>query len=152
MSTKRQIKRKKKPTIGEDIASMRQWQQDHEKHDDERQAENVGEFKKGRDKMATLATKDDLSVVMLDQASKKDMDTLTKALFDEEGKPRFATREDVFPVVDFYKKIMLTAQITNGSGKWFARFIIGGTSLLIALGALWVFAKSALIWLITRAG
>jgi hypothetical protein len=78
------------------MASVRQWMEDHEMHDSRR-------FKEAAETMATLATKEDLSHVMLDQASKGDLAKLSRLLIDDEGQPKFATRKDMEPISSLYQ-------------------------------------------------
>jgi hypothetical protein len=121
--------RKNKSSVEEDIAAMRQWQVDHERHDDQRQKENVAQFEKGSKKMETLATKDDLRAM----------------LFDKEGLPLFATRNDVMPIIKFYNNVKLAAKITEGSGVWGSRLIIGIVATGLAIGIITGWFKGLLI-------
>lgn len=88
---------------------------------------------------------DGLSKQIADTPSQQDFLDLRAALFDEHGMPLFATKADVMPVVDFYKKLMLAAQLTDNGGKWVSRFIIGLVATFIALGALFGWFKAILI-------
>lgn len=145
MATTQRKPRKKKASIGEDIAAMRQWQVDHERHDDQRQNENVDAFAKGSEKMATLATKGDLSVITVEMATKADVNALHSMLFDSEGQPLFATKADVLPVVNFYKNLLLAARITDTGGKWGSRLIISIVATGIALGVIFGWFKGLLL-------
>lgn len=111
-SKKRKPVKRKRSNIARELGAIHEWMKDHEKHDDKR-------FETGSEKMDTLATKDDLSTVMLDQASKQDMSKLTKALFTEDGQPKFATKEDMEPMLNLYK------------GSTFVRSLLAGTAAFV---------------------
>ncbi len=107
MSKSSPTKRRKKTVHGE-LGAIHQWMKDHEKHDNSR-------FKSGSDIMKTLATKSDLSVVMLDQASKADFKKLTALLLDEQGNPQFATKADMEPVLAVYRGSIFTKSLILGA-------------------------------------
>lgn len=117
-------KKKKTSSLGE----IRQWMKDHESEDKRR-------FDEGSATMTKLATKDDLSLVMLDQASKKDLKSLSDKLLDEHGEPLFATREDMEPLMNLYK------------GSTFVKsFAMGTATLIITLAAVGYALISLLGW------
>lgn len=99
---------KEKRSENQGVADIRQWMKDHEKDNNRR-------FKQGADTMRTLATKDDLSIVMLDQASKTDVAKLTKLLLTEDGQPKFATQEQLAPVIAIYQGGVFTKSLVLGA-------------------------------------
>jgi hypothetical protein len=127
-------RKKKKQKMGNDaLAAILAWMKDHERHDDSR-------FKEGSEHMATLATKEDLAEMM-------------KFFLEEDPeapgqlRPKFATRRDVEPIIDLYNKLVLSAKITNGVGKFSKWFILTGAALFIALGVLTGGFKSFIVGL-----
>lgn len=90
------------------------WREDHERHDDKR-------FEEGTKLMSSLATAESV-------------EKLHKLLVDDDGTPRFATKRDVAPLLKFYNNIILSAQITEGAGKWISRTILWLAGFLIAMG------------------
>jgi hypothetical protein len=126
--------RKKKPSVKKgsvvrELGAIHEWMKDHEKHDDKR-------FEEGKAKMATLATKDDIQTVMVDQASKEDFSKLARMLFDEKGQPMFATKQDMEPVLNLYK------------GSTFVRSAVAGLAgTVITLAALGYALIQLVSWL-----
>lgn len=114
MGNARKTSAKKKESATAELGGIRQWMKDHEK-------QNNTQFKAQGEQLKKVATKDDLSIVMLDQASKKDMQRLTDALFDEKGLPLFATKADMAPVLDLYKGGVFTKSLVLGMAA-----VIGG--------------------------
>lgn len=78
------------------------------------ETDNNRRFRQGADAMKKLATKDDLATVMLDQASKTDLNRLTRLLIDENGQPKFATQESMAPVVAIYQGGVFTKSLVIG--------------------------------------
>lgn len=138
-------KTKKKPTLEQDVAQIKKRQHKNELLADERQQENVEAFAEGSAKMKTLATKDDLSAVAVDMATKTDINNLHAMLFAADGTPLFATKNDVLPVVQFYNNLMLAAKFTENGGKWGSRFIIGIVATGIAFGVIFGWFKSLIL-------
>lgn len=74
-------------------------------------------------------------------ASKGDLAEFAQMFLDEKGKPIFATKGDVEkleiavkPVIGFYDKLALSAQLVNGGGVWLSRTVLGLAALLVAFG------------------
>lgn len=116
-------RRTKQGVIVEELGAIHQWMKDHERHDD-------GRFAQASGKMQNLATKDDLSTVMLDQASKTDMKKLTDALFDSEGKAKFATKEDMQPVLDLYRGSTFARSLFAGGATFVITIVAVGYAIL----------------------
>jgi len=123
MATSTQKKVSKRKPILRELGAIHEWMKDHEKHDDQR-------FKEGSEKMDTLATKSDISAVMVDQASKADMQKLSKALFDEEGKPKFATKEDMEPVLNLYKGSTFVKSLFAGVAAFVITLVAVGFAII----------------------
>lgn len=113
-------------TVVRELGAIHAWMQNHEREDSKR-------FNSGARRMMVLATKEDLA-----DLAKLFVET------DEHGEialgpdgrmvPKFATKKDVQPVVQFYDKLALSAQLVNGGSKWFSRIILGLAALLVAIG------------------
>jgi len=108
-----------------ELGSIHSWMRNHEKAD-------ALAFQAGSEKMDTLATKQDLAdltklFVELDDEGEVKRNPETGHLI-----PKFATKKDVQPVVAFYDKLALSAQLVNGGGKWLSRFVLGLAALLVA--------------------
>ncbi len=144
----------KKQTLAQDVAGMRQWQEDHGKHDDERHQQNIERFAEGTKKMDTLATHEGLARGLNDLARLfVETDDITgEAILDIKGRmiPRFAEKKDlerveqaVAPVVTFYDKLALSAQIVDKTGQWLSSKTFWLAAFLVAVGVitgkLWVF-------------
>lgn len=123
MSKKPPVKRKKKSGIARELGAIHEWMQEHEKHDDKR-------FEEGTRTMATLATKDDIQTVMVDQASKTDLEKLTKLLLDENGQPRFATKEDMLPVLNLYRGSTFVKSAAAGMATFVITIVAVGYALI----------------------
>ncbi len=128
-------KRKRQKSIRTELGAIHQWMIDHE-------AADKKAFGEAQSVMANLTTKDDLAefakmFVELDEKGevKKDFDTGQLV-------PKFATKKDVQPVVKFYDKLALSAQIVGGGGKWVSSATFWLAAFLIAMGVitgkLWV--------------
>jgi len=102
------LPQKKIPSIEKEIVAIHDWMQNHE-------ADNNKRFAQSEDMMKGLATKDDLSTVMLDQASKADVRRLTRMLINDDGTPKFATAEDMQPVLSLYKGSVFTKSLLLGT-------------------------------------
>lgn len=122
-------KKKKKLTgmagLSQELGAIHQWMQDHEKHDDRR-------FEQGNITMATLATKNDLAVVAQEQ--KNDMTTLTKLLLDDNGQPKFATKQDMAPVLSLYQGSVFTKSLILGAAAIIGAIVGIGWGLYQLIG------------------
>lgn len=123
MNKKSPIKKKKVGGIVRELGAIHEWMQDHEKHDDKR-------FEEGAATMAKLATKDDIQTVMVDQASKTDLDRLTRLLLDENGQPRFATKEDMMPVLNLYRGSTFVKSAAAGVATLIITIVAVGYALI----------------------
>lgn len=81
-----------------------------------------------------MATKDDITAV--GQNVSNQIEELKKLFLDEKGDPKFATKQDVAPVLSLYNNIVLSAKITSTGGKWFYRIVLTLAALFIAWGVL----------------
>lgn len=106
------------------IAAIRQWQVDHEKHDDDRHQENIGRFQEGTDKMALLASKKDLEdfskKILEDVATTKDLEELVKFFVEQDPDtgqmvPKFPTRKEMAPIISLYKGGVITRAFIIGA-------------------------------------
>lgn len=97
------------------------------------------------DRILRLASKDDVAAI---QAI---VDTMYRAMFDEEHQLKLATKADVKPVVDFYSNLVLSAKITSNGGKWISRFVLGLVAFFVAVGALTGMFKGFIAWLVAWA-
>lgn len=120
-------KKSKRILLVEEVGAVRQELKDHKEEVSER-------LQQGEDTMSTLATKSDLSVVMLDQASKKDMIGLTNSLFDEHGNPLFATKEDMQPLINLYKGSTFVKSFTAGLAAFVITLVAVGYALITLIG------------------
>ena len=91
-------------------------------------------FQQGERKMSTLATKDDLSIVMSDQASKTDVRKLRSDLFDEHGNPLFATKEDMLPLLNLYKGSTFVKSFAAGAAAFVITMVAVGYAILQLVG------------------
>lgn len=119
----RKNRKKEKPSVQRELGAIHEWMQLHE-------AENNERFEEGATKINTLATKDDLSTVMLDQASKSDMSKLRLSLFDDEGKPKFATKEDMEPILNLYKGSTFVKSLAAGVTAFIITLVALGYALI----------------------
>lgn len=128
-SAKKPKRRKKIGSVAKELGAIHQWMKDHEEHDDRR-------FEQGAATMKTLATKDDIQTVLVDQASKADMTKLNRLLLTEDGEPQFATKADMQPLIDLYK------------GGTFAKSLLAGAAFtIITISALGYAIISIIGWI-----
>lgn len=124
--------RKKKPStkrssVAKELGAIHEWMKDHERHDDKR-------FEQGSEKMETLATKDDIQTVMVDQASKGDLLKLAKLLLDENGNLKCATKEDMQPILDLYKGSTFVKSLFAGLAAAVITLVAVGYALIQLVG------------------
>ena len=122
-STKKRRSPNKSKAILLELGAIHTWMKDHERFDDER-------FGEAKEKMNTLATKDDISTVMVDQASKADMSKLSRLLLDEEGLPKFATKEDMLPVLNLYKGSTFVKSLFAGVAAFVITLVAVGFAII----------------------
>lgn len=122
-SSKRRPKKKKVGSVAKELGAIHQWMKDHEEHDDKR-------FEQGTLKMNTLATKDDIQIVMVDQASKSDLIKLTELLLTDEGQPQFATKADMQPLLDLYKGSTFVKSFAAGIAGFVLTTVAVGYALI----------------------
>lgn len=106
------------------LKAMQEWTSLHETVDNNREESNNRRFDEGAVQMQALATSEHL---------KELKDLLVDPV---DGKPKFATAENVAPMLDFWNKAVLSARIVDGGGKWFYRAVVGIAGLLIAFGVI----------------
>lgn len=111
------------------VAEQREWRTEHEKEVNRR----LGGM---QTTILALPAKED--VLSIDRM-------MRDLLLDEEGKPKLATKQDVAPVIDFYNKLVLSAQITAGAGKWGSRAILAVAAILVALAVISGSLKAVII-------
>lgn len=138
MNAAANTKRKKSPTNMELLLAIETWR-------NEDRAEATRRLNSQDDKILGLASKGDVTAVQ------QEVSNIASAVFDERGDIKLAEKTDVQPVVDFYKKLVLSAEITQGAGKWTSRLILGLAALLIALGVISGGFKSLVIAVFTWA-
>lgn len=134
----------KRKTVIAELGAIHQWMKDHEKADD-------GRFDAGTKHMDLLATKTDIAELAkmfmeLDEHGDIKRDATT-------GMPivKFATKKDVLPVVKFYDKLALSAQIVNGGSKWFSSAVFWLAAFLLAAsvitGKIWFILGGLAHWM-----
>lgn len=116
-------KKKKAPTNTELLLAI-QRMRDEDSEKTNRRINTMGETILG------LASKGDVAAVHTL------IETTNKAIFDENSELKLATKADVQPVIDLYRKLTLSAQLVGTGGKWTSRLILGIAAILIALGVI----------------
>lgn len=99
-----------------------------------------------QDQILGLPTRADVTAVQTT------VETMSKAIFDEHSELKLATKADVQPVIDLYRKLTLSAQITSSVGKWSSRSILAIAGALIAISVIVAAAKSGLLHLLSAVG
>ena len=119
MAAKKTTKRKPRTTLAkleQELGEIRQFGIDHAAGDDKVHADT-------NRRMMTLVTKDDLSVVAVEMASKKDLTLL-------------ATKEDVAAMLEMFKNLTMAAKIIKGGGSWSWRILFGAAAVIAVIGVI----------------
>lgn len=128
-------RKKTRPTLSsieEQLGGIQQWQRDHEA-EDRRVADHF------RRQLLLMPSKDDLSVVTVDMATKSDLTLL-------------ATKKDIAGVLEIFGNLSSASRIIRGGAHWTWRVLLFLTMLVAIFSVLTGGARAAVVWMMHETG
>jgi hypothetical protein len=132
MTAKRTAKRTRRtpagvPTIAESLHNIAEKQTAHELEDNLRFGAIDKVLKEQPTKNDLAATHQEILNVT---ASKEDLQHMSSQFFDKDGQPKFATKEDMQPVLDLYKGSTFVKSLFAGVGAFIITLVAVGFAII----------------------